>query len=139
MNRPRGKTYGFTVIEMLLVVMAFILFTSIVMIGVAHQQAKRRDVMRAASIVQLQKALALYSSDTQEYPEMKGCINGQDLVTTELRAKKLLDPESKLYDPHSPNDATGCFLYESGGSNYTIRYVLETDTVSSQGEHVASP
>ncbi len=139
MVQRRAKTGGFTVVEMLLVVMAFILFTSIVMIGVAHQQARRRDVMRAASIVQLQKALALYSSDTQEYPSMKGCITGTDLVTTELRTKKLLDPESKLYDPKYPSDATGCFLYESAGSTYTIRYIMETGTVSDQGEHIAAP
>ncbi len=139
MSERRNNRSGFTVVEMLLAVMAFLLLTSIVMIGVAQQQAKRRDVMRSAAIVQLQKALALYSSDSQEYPSMKGCIDGHDLVTTELISRKLLDPEAKLYDPRSPDDLTSCFLYESGGSSYTIRYTMETDTVSSKGEHVASP
>lgn len=130
---------GFTVIEMLLVLTAFCLFVSLVLIGVARQQAIRRDVTRTANVSQLRKALALYVSEYQTYPVTKGCITGNDELATELIGRKLIEPGAKLSDPRYPEEVLNCLYYDSDGSTYTLRYVLETDSIEPKGSHAAVP
>jgi type II secretory pathway pseudopilin PulG len=125
--------------ELLLTVAVFGLFISLVLIGVAGRQAARRDVTRVANMDQLQKALAMYVSDAQEYPEMKGCVTGDDPLMLALKEKKFFDDKAVLRDPKTPDDAGGCFYYDGGGSAYSLRYVLETDAVDSKGEHFLAP
>jgi len=138
MLSQRSKA-GFTVIEMLLVVVAFLMFLSLVLIGVARQQAIRRDVTRTANAGQMRKALALYFAEYQTYPVMKGCITGEDDLAKELLSKKLIEAGARLSDPKYPNDPIGCYYYESGGADYSLRYVLETNQVEDLGPHTIVP
>ena len=130
---------GFTLMEMLLAVLAFCIIMAIVLLAAARQQAMRRDVTRTATIKQLQSALALFVGDQQSYPVGTGCITGTDKVSMQLIAKKLIDLGAKVADPKSPDDAANCFWYESDGSTYSLRYVLETDSVQPKGEHTTVP
>lgn len=126
-------------IEMLLAVVAFLLFLSLVLIGVAKQQAVRRDVTRTAAAGQMQKALALYFSEYQTYPVMTGCITGQDALANELLSRKMIEAGAKLSDPRYPDDPGNCYYYESSGSDYSLRYVLETDSIEARGAHTVVP
>ncbi len=141
MSRPRAIALptGFTIIELMLVLMAFLLFLSLVLIGVARQQAVRRDVTRTAAVAQMQKALAMYFAEYQTYPVMKGCITGEDDLSKDLFNRKLIEVGARLSDPKYPNEATGCYYYESIGNDYSLRYILETDSVENQGAHVVVP
>jgi len=130
---------GFTLMEMLLAILAFGTFMSLVLIGVARQQASRRDVARVATMDQLQKALAMYISDTQQYPVMKGCITGADPLMVEMRDKKYFDDKVVVKDPKNPNEIGGCYYYEGDGGTYSLRYILETDSVGTKGEHFIKP
>jgi len=125
--------------EMLLAILAFGMFISLVLIGVARQQAYRRDVSRTATMDQLQKALAMYVSDNQEYPVMKGCVTGADPLMTALRDRKYFDDKMVVKDPKDPNGISGCYYYEGDGSTYSLRYILETDSVGTKGEHFIKP
>ncbi len=130
---------GFTVIEMLLAVVAFMMFLSLVLIGVARQQAVRRDVTRTSATSQMQKALAMYFAEYQTYPVMTGCITGEDELSKAMFSRKLIEAGARLSDPRYPNDAVGCYYYESSGNNYSLRYVLETDNIESKGPHTIVP
>jgi type II secretory pathway pseudopilin PulG len=138
-RRSSKSEGGFKVIEMMLALMAFLLLLSIVLIGLAKQQAARRDVQRTASVSQLQKALALYSSTKDTYPVMKTCITGTDSLTKELVDKKFLDDKASFKDPRWPDDLTQCLFYIGTGSTYTLRYTLETDREQPKGEHTVGP
>jgi prepilin-type N-terminal cleavage/methylation domain-containing protein len=130
---------GFTLLELMMAIIAFGILLSIVLIGVGRQKAFQRDTVRRAHMDQLTKALALYISNYEQYPEFRGCVSGDDDLTQELMDVKLLDPEARIYDPTGPTDLTQCYYYESRGSAYRLRYVLETDKIEPIGEHYIVP
>jgi len=134
------RSRGFTLVELLLVVAVFGLIGSFAMYAQYNSQQKRRDVRRVSNVVELQKALSLYSSQAQGYPTMTGCISGTDLVTTELVAKGLIAAGSGLVDPLNPSNPTNCYFYAGNGSSYTLRYTLEqTSTAGTVGNHLIVP
>lgn len=130
---------GFTIIEMGLALVAFLLLLSLVMIAVNSQRAFRRDVSRTTNMNQLQKALALYVSQFGQYPAAKMCITGEDVVMKDLIEKKLFEAGQTMADPRWRNEIDYCYFYESTGSDYSVRYYLETDRQAAQGYHYLKP
>lgn len=112
-----------------MVIMAFLLILSVVLIFVNGQQAFRRDVSRLASISQLEKALEVHVSEVSVYPEGKGCVNGRDPVTAALVEMGIFSSDVAIGDPRWPDDPVRCFFYESTGSTYSLNFYLETDRV----------
>jgi type II secretory pathway pseudopilin PulG len=136
-----GSRRGFTIIEMGLAIMAFLLLLSIVMIAVNQQRLFRRDVSRTTNMNQLSKALALYVSQEGIYPRTDGmiCLDGKDEVMKELISKKLFEAGQIMQDPRWPRDPEYCYRYESSGGTYSIRYYLETDRQAAKGYHYMRP
>jgi len=137
------KQLGFTLIELLLVIAIIGVIASLVMVGNRHQKALQRDVTRVSNMTALQKALALYFADQQQYPVYSGCIDGTDLVTTALVGNKLIGATATLVDPDPVNvsDITSCYFYDGTGGAYTLRYTLEKDSGASgsAGNHIIVP
>lgn len=123
----------------MLALMAFLTFLTLVLLVAAQQATFRRDVTRTAAVQQIQKALALYQSARDAYPEFTGCITGQDALVKALTDGKFLEDTKIFHDPKWPDDMTKCLLYKGGGADYSIRYTLESDRVQPKGEHYAKP
>lgn len=129
----RGKGRGFTLIELLIVIAIVGFLATIAMYGLRQQQKKRRDVKRASNISEIQKALALYVANEGAYPDLNGCIDGKDPVSTALRAGNYIS-DSNFFDPLNPSDTSLCYRYNGGGATYALTFTLETDSL--QGYHV---
>lgn len=134
------RQLGFTLIELLLVIAIIGVIVSLAMVGQRHQKGLQRDVKRVSHMSEIQKALALYFAEEQQYPTYTGCIDGSDPVTSALIGNQLLGSSSGLIDPSDPSDVARCYYYEGTGSAYTLRYTLEKDSTSgSLGDHVIIP
>lgn len=134
------KQLGFTLIELLLVIAIIGVIASLVMVGNRHQKGLQRDVTRVSNMTAIQKALALYLAEEQQYPTYTGCIDGSDPVTDALVANSLLGAAAELTDPLFPLDVTKCYYYDGIGSAYTLRYTLEkTSSSGTLGNHIIVP
>lgn len=134
------KQLGFTLIELLLVIAIIGVIASLAMVGQRHQKSLQRDVKRVSHISEIQKALALYFADEQQYPTYTGCIDGSDPVTSALIGNKLFGSSSGLIDPSDPTDVATCYYYEGISGAYTLRYTLERNSsAGSLGDHLIVP
>lgn len=124
------KQLGFTLIELLLVIAVIGVIASLAMVGQRHQKSLQRDVKRVSHMSEIQKALALYFADQQQYPTYTGCIDGSDPVTSALIGNKLIGPSSGIIDPSDPADVATCYYYEGTSGAYTLRYTLEQNSSS---------
>ena len=66
---------GFTLVELLVVISIISLLTSIVLASLNDARKKARDSARISSVLQVQKALAMYFSDKGGYP---GVVQNSD-------------------------------------------------------------
>lgn len=137
---------GVTVLELFLVVAGIIVVMSLILglISSKVNPKKDRDLRRMNDMAQLQKALSLYLDQTNLYPVYDGCLNGIDEVNQTLREKKVIegsisDPRWKTERPSGdvPEKMTGCYFYSGTGSNYSIKFFLETPEYTGKtGENV---
>ena len=127
MNQNNSNKLGFTLIEMMLALVTFLMLLSMVMIFVNSQRLYRRDVARLSNLSQLEKALEVYVSETGMYPVGNTCIYGQDDIIKVLKEKKVFDPGVVIGDPRWPDDKEFCYFYDGSASEYTLRFFLETD------------
>lgn len=123
-----------------------IAFTAIAAIIVAIYAAQNRsravsyDVRRNSVIQQLQKALAFSVDKNGVFPTYKGCILGDDLMTKTLEEDGFLQKSAGLVDPRHPADPEKCLYYEGGGTDYLLRYTLETSSGAGEpGTYTVKP
>lgn len=62
------KNKGFTVIELLVVIVIIGILSAVIIVSLTVSRAKSRDNQRIVHIQELQKALELYFSDNNSYP-----------------------------------------------------------------------
>lgn len=62
------KKYGFTLIEVLIVIIIIGILAAAVVLALNNSRAKARDVRRITDIKQMQTALELYYTGEQGYP-----------------------------------------------------------------------
>lgn len=137
-GRTRSLT-GFTLIELLVVTAILAMLLSIIFIRVTEIRAKARDASREERIRQIRNALDLYNVNRLRFPicPEETVING---TTDCLSAALINDGVIRVSVSIDPlGGSTGVcgdpenyvFCYESDdGSNYMLRYDLETDTVN---------
>lgn len=136
----KNSVGGFTLIELMIAIGIIGIIAALALVGQRNVQSKRRDVRRVSNIGELQKALSLYISQAGAYPTYTGCVDGGDLVSTEIVGKGLLGGSAKLADPLYPSDLVKCYYYESAGSQYTLRYTLESNSAAgTAGDHIVVP
>jgi hypothetical protein len=130
----------FNLMDVLIALTAITAVITVIMAGQNRQQKVARDVKRNAAVQQLQKALAFYADAKGTFPEAKGCITGDDAMTTALEGAKYLVRGAGLVDPEHPNDPEKCLYYEGGGTHFKIRYTLETSSGAGEpGTYWATP
>ena len=97
MNRLR-KQYGFTLIELMVVVGIIVLLSTMMMVNYRNASRKARDSRRAADLEQLRSALEIYYADNDSYPD---AMNEASLGKLSFE-----DNEGNVYSYH-PTGTTG--------------------------------
>jgi hypothetical protein len=121
---PTGVEFGMVtlIVGVSLVVGGFMLL---------HVRAKMSDSRRVENVTELQKALALYSLSNKHFPIATTSlpITGSDFVSRALLAEGELS--APLVDPRGKPP-----LYTTNtlGTDYTIRFCLDTDTVPNRAK-----
>ena len=118
---------GLTVLELVVILVVLALLGSVVAFIMTKQFAKSRDMQRVETVQRLQKSLALFYVDRNEFPTTQEplALTGEDRVTTALTETKALigfepDPLSPQFD----------YLYEAPTPGaYTITFCIETTGV----------
>lgn len=109
---------GFTIVELLIVIVIIGILAALVFVQFNNMQARGRDAERKADLRLIESKLAEYNADEGAYPEA---------VSTESIADSLAEingiPEDALEDP--TNTDPHIYTYESDGSTYTLTARLE--------------
>lgn len=139
MLQGKGK-FGFTLAELLVVLAVIGLLLASVMAIFSNSRARARDSRRVADMDTLQKALALYLSITDQYPQAAGppgeVINGADTLSTALKNRNILI--GTVMDPRSGQSAGGGNVYEyrywsTSNNTYSVTYCMETSAIKPTG------
>ncbi len=135
---PKDTKWGFTVVELLVVLAIIGLLASIILTQLQSSRARARDAEREQEIKTIQNGLAIYAVNRGLYPVYDGALTGSDLVSTTLINENAV--------PQMPRDPinSGNYVYRYAsvdGSTYVLSYYLETDSIQSKpaGQHTASP
>ncbi len=130
---------GFTLTELLVVLTIIGLLITVALASLSSAKARARDSRRAGEVNTLSKALALYLSIRDEYPQTGGnfpgtIIDGNDTVSNDLATISIL--QGKLIDPTDGQVIGGetfhYYYFSLDGNEYTITYCLETNSILGQ-------
>jgi len=127
MNIFLKKQLGFTMIELLVVIAIISFIASAAIYSVQVARIKARDTKRIADLSQIRKALDMYFSDNNKYPDMSGSGGvgtGTSSYTSGLQYTNwvLLQNALKPYMGVVPNDPinSGNPFWDGG---YAYRYI----------------
>jgi prepilin-type N-terminal cleavage/methylation domain-containing protein len=121
---------GFTIVELLIVIVVIAVLASIVIVAYNNVQARASFSKEQGDLKNITKALGLYYVDHESYPNttsQSGCTNnwcGWDQATGDAFITGL-SPQYTARLPQMPaaNVANDSYLYRSDGVNYQlIRY-----------------
>jgi len=140
MERER-KTAGFTLTELLVVLTIIGLLITAALASLSSARARARDSRRVGEVNTLTKALALYLSIRDQYPQTGGAlpgvvVNGTDTVSNDLAEISLL--QGNLIDPADGLTISGeplafhYYYFSLDGNEYAITYCLETNSILGQ-------
>lgn len=96
-KRPLRTADGFTVPELLLLILIIIGLSTVVLINFQSARAKRRDSQRVQNIDIIANKLETYHNEKDAYP---ATLAAQDLFGIE--EKNLKDPEGRMITMHVP-------------------------------------
>ena len=119
---------GFTLIELLIVIAVISMLLSLVMVSFRTTRARARDAKRELEVKTIQTALKLYFTSFRTYPVTTGPVI---LARTDSISLLMASGETINEMPLDPINADiYVYTYNSPiGSNYTVTYYLETDTI----------
>jgi len=124
---------GFSLIELLVVIAIIGLLTAGVMAGLNIVREKARDARRIQDVNEIKKALSLHLISENTFPIAltSTALTGEDAVSLALIESGSLptiplDPLNPIY--------TYDYISNSNGTNYTISFCLETDSLSKYSE-----
>lgn len=134
MSRKDGKNEGFTLIEILVVMVIIGILSTIGLRSFASSQSKSRDSRRKSDLRQIGVALEAYYNDRGEYPEgsggdIIGCdgIPAEDVDPTACSwGGDFADGSGTTYMVKLPADpSSNEYYYVSDGSSYQMYARLE--------------
>lgn len=121
-----NKQYGFSLIEMVIVVACLAILSIIAMQVFGDQQGKARDARRKAHIEQLHKGVEQFYTEENEYPT---AATYADLQT--ILASKYLRRITDVKDPLNRDEYV--YWFEGTTASYCICAKLEKDTDGNSG------
>lgn len=143
------KQNGFSLLELLIVILVIVALATISAVAVNSQRAKARDAKRISDIRQIQTALEFYKSDEGEYPVvtqpivlgkqiMKLCGKTEGGFVSADKACK----EATTYMASIPSDplAGRDYIYLGNAENYDLKFTTErASIVGVAGTYYAHP
>lgn len=120
------KQKGFTLLELLVVMVIVGLLSAIGLGGFMSSQKKGRDTRRKADLQAIQSGLELYYNDFNEYPESGAgnTIDGCDGATCAWNS--IWQKNGSIYMVQLPSDPGGnTYFYSSTGVGYQLYARLE--------------
>ena len=115
------KQKGFTLVELLIVIVILGLLTTIGLGSFMSSQRKGRDARRKADLDSITSALEMYYNDYNQYPvndssaEIDGCDSGG------CGWNQVWEKNGAIYMVQIPEDpAGGSYAYQSDGSSYVL-------------------
>lgn len=135
-NKHEGSTLsnveGFTLIELMIVIVIMGLLTTIGIFAFMSSQQKGRDSRRKSDLANIAKALEMYSNDRSSYPtassgKIAGC--GTDYATACEWGDKFGNTSVSYMVklPKDPASTTQKYYYERSGSGYRLYAKLENN------------
>lgn len=128
------KQTGFTIVELLIVIVVIGILAAITIVAYNGIQARANDARRDSEIKQLKTALAIYKSDTGLYPD--ACGSGSGCLADNLATA--LVPEYLKAIPKDPNPATPYSYVRATSSNdaYGIRVLYQAKPICKTGVNI---
>jgi prepilin-type N-terminal cleavage/methylation domain-containing protein len=134
----KTNKFGFTLVELLVVVSIIGLLSGMVVISIKNVKAKARDSQRLSDMSTIVTALNMYHNDNNAYPIFDGYITNADVLSTALKNAKALTSV-----PKDPLDSgTYRYYYQSSdGRDFYLEYYLETNSIKerNQGKNYIVP
>ena len=120
-----ANNHGFTLLELMVSIAIIGILASLMYINIAGVRAKNRDAQRMIRVNEIAKALNIYNTSARLYPVYDGNITSADAVSLALETAGAISDVP--VDPM--NSGSYVFGYQSDGSDFTISFCLETDTI----------
>lgn len=129
MNTWAQKQTGFTIVEMIIVVVIIGILAAITIVSYTSVQQKARDATRTSDITEVQKALEKYRAANGIYPSVGSDNSGYALTTLATP----LVPRYLKAVPTAPSGTAYQYVRGTGGNAYGIRIDYETRTDCHRG------
>lgn len=123
---------GFTIVELLIVIVIIGILAAITVVAFNGVQQRARDSARSSDIASVRKALELYRADNGIYPSVGSDNSGYNLSTLSTA----LVPTYISSLPNDPNTSLTNYQYVRGSAAsgaYGIRISYETKTACHAG------
>lgn len=122
----RTRQPGFTIVELLIVIVIIGILAAITIVAYNGIQQRARDSRRGSDIIQLQKALGMYEAENGAYPQVGTANTGYDIQTLATP----LNPYMKTIPDDPQKGQSGVTNYQyvttGGGAGYGIRISYES-------------
>ena len=120
MDRRRGYSEGFTLIEIMVVILILGLLATIVVQSLRGAADKAKKTKAQADLAEIKTALDRYSLDNGYYPSTDQGLNA--LVSPPTNGRVPANYESGGYIERLPKDPWGTpYFYQSDGNSYVLK------------------
>lgn len=128
------KQFGFTIVELLIVIVVIAILAAIVIVAYNGIQTRAKDTRKQSDIKQVQKLVEAYNAEHGEYPVTASNIQSAAATTVRSDANCYTGTQQEDWVPgvgklpqskENPNkgvtaNSRGCYMYASDGLRYVI-------------------
>ncbi len=146
MKKTKKDSKGFTLVELLVVIAIIGLLASLAMVSLQNAKTNSRDARRKEDLSQMNTALNLYLTTTNnKFPcgnpaeTSPNCTSENFYCFGSSGLSDLVNQDVMMGLPSDPVDsrtsvATGCYNYRCDGDDYKLRANLENDDNTMQND-----